>query len=111
MQQQMRRRVVLPVTENLAGLGQGHCVDHAVGVAAAGGEGAVEGAELLAGIAPAVAAALATGPASPGASSLGCSPAICKIAATAALSSDRLAAQSLAVFQGKERWQVWKRRL
>ena len=24
---------------------------------------------------------------------------------------DRLAAQSLAVFQGKERWQVWKRRL
>src|SRR3954470_8742748 len=94
----MRRRIVFPITEDLAGLGQGHCVDHAVGVAAAGGEGAVEGAELLAGIAPAVAPGislgLATGPASPGSSSLGCSPAMRRMAATAALSSDRLAAQS-----------------
>lgn len=53
--------------ENLSGLGQGHPVDDRVGIAAAGGEGAVDGAELFPGTGP----WLATGAPSPGAVSLG----------------------------------------
>src|SRR5437868_4654874 len=85
----MGRRVVLPIAEDLAGLGQGHPVDHRIGIAAAGGEGAIEGAEPVAGTSPAIVPGLATGAASPA----GCSPAMVRIAATAALSSARLASQ------------------
>ena len=45
----MRRRIAFPVGEDLAGFGECHCIDHRIGIAAAGGEGAVEGGELLAG--------------------------------------------------------------
>ena len=67
LQYQVRRRVLLPMPENFAGLGQGHPIDHGVGVAAAGGECAVDGAELL----PERPSGLATGAPSPGATSLG----------------------------------------
>src|SRR5581483_6901208 len=72
---QVHRRVVGPVGEDFLGLGQGHRVDHAIGVPAAGGEGAVDAGEL--------GAAVAAGTASPD----GASPAALSIPATAALTS------------------------
>src|ERR1051325_5397446 len=92
----MRRRVVLPIAKDLAGLGEGHVVDHAVAVAAAGGEGAIDGADPRvrsadgAGVASAVGGlaespGVTRGSASPGGDSFGESPAQLRIAAAAAV--------------------------
>ena len=97
---QMRRRIAFPIGEDLAGLGERHRVDHRVGIAAAGGEGAVDGGELLAGAAPGFAAGLATGCASPIICAPGRpfsgrrSPAVRRTAATASLSCSMLASRS-----------------
>src|SRR5205814_5618452 len=84
-QQQMRWWVVLPIAEDLAGLGQGHIIDDAVAIAAAGGEGAVEAAEPGAGIGSAIVAerAISPGVTRGSASPTGDNPALCRIAATA----------------------------
>src|SRR5690348_8725454 len=91
----MRRRIVLPVSEDLAGLGECHHINHRIGIAAAGGEGAVEGGKLLAGSD----LGFATGCASP----ICCAPALFsgrrrpavrRTAVTASLSCSMLASRS-----------------
>src|SRR5207253_5144211 len=72
--------------EDLAGLGEGQIVDCAVVVSTAGGEGAIDVAELD--------PRFATGRASPMAFSIGVSPAIRRMVATAALSSSIVASRS-----------------
>src|SRR5947199_2693510 len=105
----MRRRVVLPIAKDLAGLGERHLVNHAVALAATCGEGAIKSADPRlkpgegAGIASVIVAELAESPgvtrgsASPGGGSFGESPAQLRIAATAAFNSARLASRSSTV--------------
>src|SRR5207247_9581753 len=90
LQHQVRRRVIGPIIEDLAGLGEGQLVYCAVVVSAAGGEGAIDGAELD----PGFSSGIATGRASPAAFSIGVSPAMRRIVATAALSSSIVASRS-----------------
>jgi hypothetical protein len=94
LQHQMRRRVVVPIGEDLAGFGEAQLVDIAVGVAAAGGEGAVDGGELRRSGLAIPGAAVADGPSGDRSSPGGCKPPMRKTAATAVLSSATPASRS-----------------